>query len=367
MTVYYRGQVVGNGGSSYVCILDHTSSAGDEPGVGGSWTTYWAVVAAAGTGLTTGDKGDITVSAGGATWTIDNDAVTYAKIQNVSAASRLLGRGDSGSGDVQEITLGSGLSMTGTTLASTGGGVTDGDKGDITVSASGATWTIDHAAVTFAKMQDITSQHLVGRHAGSTGSPQEVGVGNGVEFHGSGIRRSQLLGDVEASAGSNTTTIATGAVTLAKMANLATDHLIGRDTAGTGAPEALTVGGGIEFTGAGGIRTSAYTGDVTKTAGGTVLSIGLSSVDTSKLADGAVTFAKLEPPTADNRIIGVGPAGTAWTELPCIEAAQNVIRGVGNSTDFANLNFKSAVNRNISEGTASPTGGADGDIYLQYV
>jgi hypothetical protein len=366
VTVYYRGQVVGNDGSSYVCILDHTSSAGDEPGVGGSWTTYWEVVAAAGTGLTTGDKGDITVSAGGATWTIDNDAVTYAKIQNVSAASKLLGRGDSGSGDVQEITLGSGLSMTGTTLAATGGGVTDGDKGDITVSASGATWTIDPAAVTFAKMQDITSHHLVGRHAGSTGTPQEVGVGNGVEFHGSGIRRSQLIGDVEASAGSNTTTIATGAVTLAKMANLATDRLIGRDTAGTGSPEALTVGGGIEFTGSGGIQTAAFTGDVTKTAGGTALTIANDAVTDSKILAGAVRYSKIEPPSGNYVLLGDTTTG-GYGEILGTASSFALIEGSATSTDFANLGFKTAVNRNISEGTASPTGGADGDIYLQYV
>lgn len=62
-----------------------------------------------------GDKGDITVASSGASWTIDNNAVTKAKMADLGAVASLLGSSDS-SAAVADITLGIGLSMSGTTL-----------------------------------------------------------------------------------------------------------------------------------------------------------------------------------------------------------------------------------------------------------
>lgn len=67
--------------------------------------------------LGTPASGTLTNCTGLPTAGLVNDAVTYAKMQNVSAASRLLGRGSaSGAGDPEELTV-TGLALSGTVLS----------------------------------------------------------------------------------------------------------------------------------------------------------------------------------------------------------------------------------------------------------
>jgi hypothetical protein len=268
-----------------------------------------------GGGVSDGDKGDITVSGGGTIWTVDSGAVSIAEIANI-ATDRLVGRDSAGAGPPEELTVGGGLEFTGA-----GGVQRSALTGDVTAAAGGSATTIANNAVSFSKMQDIATDRLIGRDTAGTGDPEELTVGGGLEFTGAGgVQRSALTGDVTATAGSGTTTIANNAVSFAKLQDVSTDRLIGRDTAGAGDAEELTVGGGLEFTGSGGVQRSALTGDVTAAAGSGTTTIANDAVSLAKMADMATAS-----------VIGRSTAGTGDPEIIAVQAPLTI---TGLALDF---------------------------------
>lgn len=204
-------------------------STGNAGGTINSTSMPWVQFSTAGT--ITADEVTLTMTGtvlsiknlGVGTGQIAADAVTFAKIQNASGASKVLGRGSAGGGgDFEELTLGASLIPNGTVIERAA------LTGDVTAAQNSNSTTIAAGAVTFAKMAAIATDRLIGRDTAGSGDPEAISVGGGVEFSGSlSIQRSALTGDVTAPAGSNSTTIAANAVTDAKFRAGAARSVVG--------------------------------------------------------------------------------------------------------------------------------------------
>jgi hypothetical protein len=280
---------VTNNAQTQAAIVPNTTPSAGQVLVGNAGGTAYAPVAM---------SGDATLASTGAL-TVANDAITYAKMQNASAASVLLGRGSAaGSGNLEEITLGTGLSMSGTTLSASGGGGGAPTTAEYLVKSSDST---------------LTAERVVGD---STSVVANWATSGQVSFE-----RAALSGDVTASANSNTTTISNDAVTYAKMQNVsATDKVLGRSSAGSGDVEEITctaagraliddadasaqrttLGLGTLATQSGtfsGTSSGTNTGDQTITLTGDVTGSGTGSF-AATIANSAVTNAKMANMTA---------------------------------------------------------------------
>lgn len=217
--------------------------------------------------------GDVTAPANSNVTAIANNVVSNAKLRDSSALS-VIGRSANSTGDPADIAAGTDghvLRRSGTTLGF--GQVATAGIATFAVTAN----EIANGAVTDAKLSDMAASTLKGRgSAAGTGDPQDLTMGGGVDISGTTVVRSALIGDVTASQGSNTTSIANDAVTTvkilddavsnAKLANMATARIKGRVTAGTGDPEDLT---GTQATTLLNTFTSSLKGLVTASGGGT--------------------------------------------------------------------------------------------------
>lgn len=120
-----------------------------------------------------------------------------------------------------------------------GGGVSDGDKGDITVSGSGSVWTIDNSVVTYGKMQNASGHSVLGRSANTSGTIGEItSTANGQVLHRNGSNL--VFGTIGDSS------ITASSITYSRLQNVSTNNrLLGRSTAGAGTIEEITVGSGL--------------------------------------------------------------------------------------------------------------------------
>ena len=132
-------------------------------------------------------------------------------------------------------------------------------------------------------------------------------------------------GDLVCTGCVGTTDVANDAITFAKMQNITTDRLIGRDTTGTGDPEEIAVGGGLEFTGSLGIQRSATTGDVVCPAGSNACTVQADSVALGTDTTGSYAAGDAEAGNATGLVcsgVCVSPseldvsAAYAWTPGP---------------------------------------------------
>jgi hypothetical protein len=303
--------------------------------------------------LTDGDKGDITVGALGTTFTIDAGAVTPAKQAALAANSFLANP----TGALATLVAHPFATLAGVGLLYAAGAIdietplTDGDKGDITVSGNGATFTINPASVATGDLANVLANTFLANPTAS-GAPLishpfatlaggglayaagviAVGAGTGLTVNANDVEVTTPLtdgdkGDITVGANGTTFTIDSGVVTVTKMASAAADSFLANPT---GAPAALVAHPFSTLAGAG----LAYAAGALAVTGSTSISITSDQVQRAALTGAIVAAANTNATTfgtiAANTALANGTGGTA-APTALAAAADGVLQRVGSA------------------------------------
>lgn len=89
--------------------------------------------------------------------------------------------------------------------------------------------------------------------------------------------------------------------------------------------------------------------------------------NSSIAADAAITLSKLAPLSATDRLLGRSSAGGgAIEEIPCSAAGRALLTDTDAKAQRSTLGLRSGATTAITISTAAPSGGRDGDIWIQY-
>ena len=318
-----------------------TTSGGPITGAGTITIAGTLAVASGGTGATDAATARSNLSAAG------SGAVTASGITMSSA--RLLGRTTASTGAVEEITVGSGLTFTGGTLAATGGG-----SGTVTsVDVSGGTTGLTTSGGPITGAGTITLAGTLAVANGGTGATTLTGIvkGNGTSAFTAASAGTDYLAPFGSQTQAYVYAAPSGSAGVPSFRALVASDIptLNQNTTGT----ASNVTGTVAIANGGSGQTSAQAA-INAFAGAVTSGQYLRGNGTN------VVMSAIQ--AADVPTLNQNTTGTAANVTGTVAVANG---GTG-ATDAATARSNLTAQKTITSGTAAPTGGSDGDIYLQY-